>query len=107
MQLFHAHCSEQTSDHHVDVGLHLLKGYVHSLLRGPVQEILDTTDIWRMRDRNRGSTIDLALERHTHIPLKVLYNEGIIWSGRETAHAHRFGTNIKTIAEDYVPYSLP
>lgn len=45
MELFHPHCSEQTGDHHVDVGLHLLEGDIHPLLGSSVEEILDTTDI--------------------------------------------------------------
>lgn len=36
VQLFDSHCSEQTCDHHVDIRFHLLKGYIHSLLGGPV-----------------------------------------------------------------------
>lgn len=47
MQLLHSHCSEQTGDHHIDIGFHLLKGYIHSLLRCSVQEIFNTADIWR------------------------------------------------------------
>lgn len=53
MQLFHTHCSEQTCDHHVDIRFHLLEGYVHSLLRGPVQEIFNTTDVCRERRKQR------------------------------------------------------
>lgn len=47
MELLHPHGSEQTGDHHVDVRLHLLEGDVHPLLGGPVEEILDTADIWK------------------------------------------------------------
>lgn len=72
VQLFDSHCSEQTCDHHVDIRFHLLKGYIHSLLGGPVQEILNTTDIWRKRGRDREC---VWLWGDAHISLTVLHSE--------------------------------
>lgn len=66
MQLLHTHCSEQTRDHHVNVGFHFLKGYIHPLLRGTVKEILNATDIWKKKI-DRGVTV----QNNNHILLKA------------------------------------
>lgn len=69
VQLLHAHCSEQARDHHVNVGFHLLKRYIHALLGGTVQEILNATDIWKKKaDSYKAATVP----SNKHILLKVL-----------------------------------
>lgn len=46
MQLFHPHGAEHSSDHHVNIGFHLLERHIHPLLRRLVQEVLNAPDIW-------------------------------------------------------------
>ncbi len=50
MQLFHPHGAEHSSDHHVNIGFHLLERHIHPLLRCLVQEVLYAPDIWTSTD---------------------------------------------------------
>lgn len=102
MQFFHSHCSEQTCDHHVDIRFHLLKGYVHSLMRSLVQEILNATDICGQSDSRhyehgsrkkknliahykevrQGDTVDIhffirnsAYSKYTHCKILLRHNQ--------------------------------
>lgn len=45
MELFHPHGAEHSSNHHIDIGFHLLERHIHSLLRGLVQEVLYASNI--------------------------------------------------------------
>lgn len=96
MQLLHTHCSEQTRDHHVNVGFHFLKGYIHPLLRSTVKEILNATDIWKKKI-DRGVTV----QNSNHILLKASCRKMTQdWTG------HKYQTNIRGITDHFTPYSL-